>query len=477
MGNSLRPALGIHRTTDPLHTRETKLAYAAYGRYGGVRGVLLGQHVRHSQAGAELTAMISRYGVRPAYVAYRYVLRSQSVPFNDTLRSTLTTHANDGGLCGILIDAGNMVTGQNEYDRSRSDTSSVDSLLLSAGSSSAKTAWYAVLDDLADTLNALVDSQGRKIPVLIRLFPEANGWISYLSGEGVNGVSQVETRTITSLVGSGTVLTAVLANRPSPAELNFSLTAGSYCQITGASAGYNGGYYISAASPSTDPVGSPVTLTLIKSNGATVTAGTAAALGSIYLNSGFNHAGRDRSVNLMQLISDTITYLRTTKGITNALFGTAPYPKDSFGAHWTSTETNLDVAGRDLAYSNWYPGHSKVDVWGMDYYYFSSVVANASAADSVLVSTTKALQVNGGGKPFFCYEFGNQPGGATAAGSAQEGYWTRTLDAFVTQWPISGFSLWDQGYFPTPSDPAGPSFAAMVADPRCITLAKFQRGY
>jgi hypothetical protein len=386
--------------------------------------------------------------------------------------STIQAHANAGGICGLHTHFPNFITTQDCYDRDRVSTAAVDNLLASAEASTEKTAWYAYLDGIADFLNELVDAGGTKIPMAVRFFHEMNGWHNYLINDDENGAAQIETRTITSLNGSGTNLTAVLAARPAPAALNFSLTAGTYVQITGASAGYNGGYRVSSCTPTGDTEGVAATLVLVKSNGTAVTAGAAGVPGVIYRTDGFWWAGRDRAVNLMQLFREAVRYLRHIKGVRNALYYAPLYPHDQHGVHWSSKETNVDSIGRTFAYDNWYAGETNTDLAGMDYYHFATGAVADCQSDATIQASVRRIK-EAVPKPFFMCEFGATVNGL---GDTQVGFWNTAFGG-VKNFGVAAMLIWDETFFPESTDPAGPSFAAMLADPKCITLAKFNRGW
>lgn len=437
---------------------------------------MLGQAARPFKYGAEIAAMPARWGVRPAFLEYSYIPGSGaygSAPIHAAMVAALTTHANDGGIVGLNFHFPNFITTFDCYDRLRDDTACVDNLLASAGVSTEKTAWYSYLDGIADTLNALVDSQGRKIPVAVRLFHESNGWHNYLLNDDANGANQVETRTITSLTGSGTVLTAVMEARPAPAAYNFSLAAGTYVQITGASAGYNGSYQVSVCTPTGDPEGQVSTLSLVRSNGSAVTAGAAAAPGTLYATAGFWWAGRDRSANVMKLFNEAVRYIRVIRRVTNALFYTAPYPYDQYAVHWSSNEAQVDSIGRSFAYTNWHPGDENTDLQGIDYYHFATAYTADVSADSVLQASAARIKALSPGKPLFMGEIAALSNGR---GDTQAGFWTGYVNGILAI-GVAANLLWDETFFPESTDPAGPSFQVMLDDPRCITLAKLSRGW
>jgi hypothetical protein len=76
-------------------------------------------------------------------------------------------------------------------------------------------------------------------------------------------------------------------------------------------------------------------------------------------------------------------------------------------------------------------------------------------------------------KPFFMCEFGATVNGL---GDTQVGFWNTAFGG-VKNFGVAAMLIWDETFFPESTDPAGPSFAAMLADPKCITLAKFNRGW
>lgn len=160
-----------------------------------------------------------------------------------------------------------------------------------------------------------------------------------------------------------------------------------------------------------------------------------------------------------------VTYLRDTKGITNAL-----YCWNINGADDSASITANNVQ----AYSQWYPGDAYVDIVSMDYYNNAAYSPTASVlwtlGRRVLREGVDALNAIAapGGKPVILAELGYQ-----SASASKPDLWELVgADMSSIYRDCAALALWRAPWGPDESHASAPSLARMMQADYCITLEK-----
>lgn len=461
--------------------------------YGNGRGVLVGVGRLASiisNAGDAATYFQQRTGKKPAIYIWDYCAPemypgNETTVTNDTAAAVnlMKAHWEAGGICGFHISWRNFRTASSGYsgdwfDRRRDRPADVTDLLLSSGASAAKTAYWAFIDNLATYLNTqLLDSRGRKIPQIFRLFAECNGWYDFVAGEGYNPGTQTD-RYITSIVKqAGGKYRITFAARPAGAGVPSIPLDGSVIQVTGSSdSNWNSRYDNGVVVSGNDNVGSILVADFWK--GEANPAGPAPADGTLraYPVNGFWWNGRDRAADLQQLTRDTMDYLRNTKGCTHILHATSLFPFNGVSSPWSSQETQTNASAQTFAYSNWNPGANYIDIGGIDYY--PSTSSTETMNNATLTASCLSHRVQTSNKPWLIHELGfGSDNSMSGAGHQVSGFWTREfLPYLLKNYPYcAGISFWSKYMFPDVGQPAYQSFVDMVNSDSIITLDKLKR--
>lgn len=357
----------------------------------------------------------------------------------------MKAHHRAGGMCGAIWHPNNMLTGGNNYDRDRDSGAAVTACLSPGGSKLAE--YRTALDAFATSVNSdLVDDAGVPIPLLVRTAGEANGWYDYPD------------MSVDSLTRSGTTATMHF-NRGANAIGSPWAGGAAKFQIRGASDSKWNKLHV-ATSYVQDGNGNGGTVTFQVTDSPTSSPG-----GTIttYPAAGAWWAGADRAADLNELVRQTITYLRDTKGCNQLLW--AP---------------NLFTWNRIYLSSN--PANYPYSLWldGMESYYdFLSVNLYQDEPTSWGFCDFGSQAIVDGFKPFadWCLANGRQvfiyEGGARYDGATTADFWgRRCFDAFREKFPmLCGFVFWSPLWMPTDGTPAVADFQQAMAHPRNRWLA------
>ena len=476
MSRQLRDGHGIGgaNCSDPSATKETNQLYHFLQSLNSSRALVGTSFMSVGSVVVDRPAIFEqRFGHTPAWIAWEYISPSKSPLGYAAAVAKLKAHHEAGGIVGIHCHIDNFhqitLTPQKfaeSYARDRSSTDAVTCLKASSSvNTAARALWYNWLDELSDFLNDdMVDSKGRKIPVIIRLFHEVNGYYNYLSGEGYgSGYAGSESLNITNVQVVGDQITfTYAAGLPDTfvPQRNDTIQVKGY---TGASAVYNGFYRIYSLDLSNRTVTSVFYET------------PQAVTGSPTFNVcvGFWWAGADRADDLMIVYKEAVDRIRTTNVVHNALYATCLYPYNG-SMHWSSNPDGADKFGNLLAYSRWYPGNNYLDVITSDWYDRSGMYPGISMENQTFKASSLRIRDENGSKPFLIAELGFDTVGKTEEGFWTRNFWTPLKDSMPF---YGGFSFWDDSYFPNANDKAFQSFKDMLDDPAILTLERLNRGY
>jgi hypothetical protein len=446
-GRALR---GSSIPSNPNATREAKSLYARlcteFGAAGGsARRMFIGvnetaaavpYYTRNGDHIASLT------GKTPLLRHYWPVAKA-SQGYTE-LVAAVKDHYRKGGICATIWHPKNYITGGNNYDRPRDDWEPVIQCLSPSGSQLA--AYRADLDGFADMLNNdLRDDAGRKIPFIVRIFNEINGWADYPD------------MSVTSLTRSGNTATLHFSKGGNTIHSQWS-NPGAKFQIRGAiDTKWNTIFNISSFVLDGDGLGGTVTFTVTSnptSNpGGTITCNALA---------GDWWAGLDRSADVLTLARQTIDYLRDVKGCDQLIWSCDIFTNNRLAA---SMDPNT------YPYTNWLTGmDSYWDVVGSNLYqdeptswgYCDFGATQVVSAFDTLVAWAEARQ-----RPVMFHEFG-----ARYDGRETTNFWgTRCMKRFDALYPkLIGACTWTLPTFlPTPGvDVAVADFASAMSNPRYV---------
>lgn len=365
-------------------------------------------------------------GKTPLWLSYEWPDPNTSPNGYAAMVAALKAHHAAGGICAIHVHWFSY-TGGNSWRR-RKDSYAEVTQIKNGGAGYAT--WTALLDRLATFFNVdMVDSSGNKIPVILRLFHECNGWYDYTS---IN---------LTAASWSGNTYTFQTATPHGFSSSLFRLF------VEGCSpSGYNQ-YFEATAFPNS---------TTFEVAGWTGNPGTCTVLGTVYAATGFWWAGSDRAADLMTVWRETVAYLRDAKGVHNALYCWCMYPYD--GNLFPSSDPS------SYPYAPWWPGDAYVDICAIDYY--GESVSGYAMTQAALRSSMGMLRYYSTtkGKPFGIAELGYRGGMSNA-----DLMTTRTFNAIHQHFPDTSFvAFWDQSTFPAPADTAYAGFQSALQDSRVI---------
>lgn len=476
MSRQLREGYGVGgaNCSDPSATKETNQLYHFLQSLNSSRAVVGTSFMSAGAVVADYPAMFEeRFGHTPGWIAWEYISPSKNALGYTAAVSKLKAHHEAGGIVGIHCHIDNFhqytLTPQKFVESYARDRSSKDAVACLRADSSVNTAaralWYTWLDEFSYFLNNdMVDSKGRKIPVIVRLFHEVNGFYNYLNGEGYgSGYTGSETLSITNVQVVGDQITfTYAAGLPDTfvPQRNDTIHVKGY---TGASAVYNGFYRIY----SLDSANRTVTSVFYETPQAVTGTPT------FYVCTGFWWAGADRADDVMVVYREAVNRIRTTNNVHNALYATCLYPYNG-SMYWSSNPDGADKFGNQLAYSRWYPGNSYVDVVTSDWYDRGGMYSGITMDNPTFKSSSLRMRDAHGSKPFLIAELGFD-----TVGKTEEGFWTRDFwNPLKKNMPFyGGVSFWDDNYFPNVNDKAFQSFKDMLDDPALLTLDRLNRGY
>lgn len=348
-------------------------------------------------------------------------------------------HYRAGGMCGTIWHPNNILTGENNYDRDKSDYSAVTQCLSPSGSALA--AYRAELDDFADMLNNDFVVDGVKIPLLIRTGGEANGWYDYPD------------MSVDSLTRSGTTATMHFSRGGNP--ITGTWAVGAKIQIRGASdPKWNQMHLVTGYVLDGDSNGATVTFQI-----ATSPVSSPSGTITTYPSAGAWWAGADRAADLNLLTRQTIEYLRDVKGCNQLLW--AP---------------NLFTWNRIYLSSN--PATHPYSLWldGMENYYdyvsiniYQDEPVSWGYCDFGHQSILDGFQpfvdwCNEHGKPILIYEFGAKYDGATTGD-----FWSRRCMSVFDNTNfrrLAGVVFWSPTFLPTDGTLAVADFQQATSNPR-----------
>lgn len=434
VGSTITAAMryaGAVPATDPNATAETVATYRRLLTGFGNGTIALGASDRSRSDGtlfyntvATIQAACGKY---PVMLAWEWADPATQPVEYALMVSSLKAHYARGGICGVHFHFGSFLAGGSASDKDR-EKASFDEVTQIKASGTRITQYRATLDKIATFLNTDMVSGSTEIPVIVRLFHELNGW------------SDEPDQTISSMTTTGGFATA-----------NFSaphgLVPGDFLQVNSCTpTAYNGLRYISTV-PSTTQVtfeqgGSPAALS-----------GT----GIAYKVVGFWWAGNDRAADLKIVWQETVTYLRDTKGVHNALYSWCPYTYD--GILFVSSNPAT------YPYATWWPGNNFVDVVATDYYGENKGALNWGIDKDAFRASTRTLIRNycdAQRKPFVFAELGYRVGGDVA------NLWDElTFTPMLRDFPqCRAVSFWGPEFMGVAGTAAYAGFQAALADPR-----------
>lgn len=464
-----------------------------FKKFGGTNGLMLSalrlnNQVHNQDDTAGLIYQMT--GKKVAHIQWDYIDPGLKFFINQGLQAKATLdwtsgiqalkdHWNAGGTVGLGVTYPNFVTGGDWFDRRRSNFSEVSLLKEENSTSQAFIDYRAALDRLADMLNTqLIAADGTKIPVVLRMFGETNGWYDYLPGEGLDPEFQLPGRVLTGLSRQVGTSLYQLTFAPRPAHSPGIPGIGGTIQVEGTSnpawSGRYTPYQVVSGNLATDPYNQPLTILAWK-GGSNPTGSLDVSSGSAiaYESSGAWYAGRDRAEDLMVVIRETLDYLWFQKGCTHIINSTCLFPEQ----YWSTIETNKDRLGRTFDYSNWNPGENYVQMLGADYY--TSTSAATTDKFGVISSLTKQRSLFDASKPFVMHELGFNMGfdsnQYTGPANTTVDFWSKEIAAIRQNLPfLSSIGIWDHHYIPATTDPAFPDFVSTVNND-LITLDKLNR--
>lgn len=429
--------------SNPNATKEARLLYARLKNQfgagsGSERGFFIGAN---ESSGAAPYFYATKTRVEDIAGKTPLMLTTFPVAQDDQNYSAFVQRVKDhysaGGICATIFHPDNYLTGGPPHDRDRDNWDAVHALLSPSGSHLAT--YRAKLDILADTLNNDLVVDGVKIPHIIRLGGEANGWVDYPD------------RNVINLTRSGTTATMQIT-APSGTVEGFGV--GRFFQIRGAAdSGWNSCWKVGAVSYGSDNTSATITFTvpgsLASSPSGTITS---------YALSGYFWAGADRASALNTLIQQTVVYLRDTKGCNQLIFGSDCF---TYNRIYESSKNSNN------AYSLWLDGmdnyYDFVSVnlyqdndlsWGQHDFGNQYVVENFN----VWADWAEAR-----GRPIFIHEYG-----ALVAGQSLAGFWTdKCFSAFDDKYQrLAGAAFFRPPWLPDAGSPVGNDLAKALSNPR-----------
>lgn len=417
--------------TDPNATAETVAAYRRLLIEYGNGSIALGASDRSRSNGTlfygTVEAIRVACGKYPVMLAWEWA-DPVSEPVEYALMvSSLKAHYGRGGICGVHFHFGSFLAGGYDSDKDRKKATYAEVTQIKVGGSAVAT-YRLTLDKIANFLNTDMVVKGVKIPVVVRLFHELNGW------------ADEPDQTISSMTTTGGFATP-----------NFSaphgLVPGDFLQLNSCTpTAYNGLRYVSTV-PSTTQV------TFEQSGSPAALSGT----GIAYKVVGFWWAGNDRSADLKIVWQETIAYLRDTKGVHNALYSWCPYPYDGILFNSSNPAT--------YPYATWWPGNDYVDIVAIDYYGENKGASNWGIDKDAFRNSTNTMIRNyceAQRKPFVIAELGYRVGG-DVVNLWDELTFTPLLRDFTQ---CRAVSFWGPEFMGAPGTPAYAGFQAALADPR-----------
>jgi len=421
--------------TDSSATTETVAAYRRLLINFGSGTVALGANERSRSDGTlfygTVAALEAACGKYPVMLAWEWA-DPDSAPVEYALMvSSLKAHYARGGICGMHFHFGSFLAGGSSSDKDR-EKASYDEVTQIKSTGTRVTQYRATLDKIANCLNNDMVVGGVKIPIILRLFHELNGW------------SDEPDQTISTMTTTGGFATA-----------NFSaahgLVPGDFIQVNSCTpTAYNGLRYISTA-PTTTQV------TFEQSGSPAALSGTGIAFKVV----GFWWAGNDRAADLKIVWQETVAYLRDTKGVHNALYCWCPYTYD--GILYASTNPAT------YPYATWYPGDAYVDIVATDYYGEDKGASNWGIDKAAFRDSTNAIIRNycqAKSKPFMVAELGYRVGGSIA------NLWDElTFTPLLRDFPqCRAVSFWGPEFMGVEGTAAYAGYQAALADDRVIGL-------
>lgn len=470
-----------------------KKVVQTFNKYGGSNGVVLSalrlnKEVHNQDDTPNIIYQMT--GKKVAHIQWDYIDPYLNFFINQGVQAkalldwasgiqALKDHWNAGGTVGLGVTYPNFVTGGDWFDRRRDIFTEVSFLKEENSSTQAFKDYRAALDRLADMLNTqLIAADGTKIPVVLRMYGETNGWYDYLPGEGLDPDFQLPGRVITSLSRQVGTSLYQITFAPRPLHSPGIPGIGNTMQVTGTSdsrwSGRYTPYQVVSGNLSTDPYNQPLTILAWKggsnpSGSIDVSSGSAIA----YPSSGSYYAGIDRAEDLMIVIRETLDYLRFKKGCTQIINSTCLFPE----LFWSTNEANKNALGQTFDYSNWMPDPNYVDMGGADYY--TSTSSATTNKPGVISSLAKQRSLAGTTKPFVMHELGfnmsSDSNMHTGPANSQVNFWSTEVAAIKQNLPfLSSVGFWDHNYIPATTDAAFPDFVSTVNN-GLITLDKLNR--
>lgn len=354
-------------------------------------------------------------------------------------------HHRKGGICATIWHPNNYLTGGNNYDRPRDDWAPVLACMSPSGSKLAE--YRADLAAFAATLALCVDDDGKRIPFIVRIGNETNGWYDYPD------------MSVTSLTRSGTTATMHFNRGANTIGTVWSNTTTGKFQIRGASdSKWNTLFNISTWAADPDGNGGTVTFTVN-------TSPTSNPSGTITCNglAGDWWAGADRSADVLALWRQTIDYLRDVQGCNQLIWSCDIYTDNRLAA-----SMNPFTPGQE--YSLWLDGMENYwDVVGSNLYQDEPLTwgyCDFGAAQVVNSFQLLADWATKYGRPVMFMEFG-----ATYNGRSDPLFWSqKAMGAFDAKYPtLAGAKTWTPAAFlPTPGTPTAADFAVAMSNPRYV---------
>lgn len=427
-------------------TVEARLLYARLkNKFGFGSGSERGFFIGANESGGESYSLTTNRlraltgGKSPLFLT-TFPRRPIDAGYSD-LVSRVKAHYAAGGICATIVSPASPIVGIDSHDRDRDSAAHLESLLAPSGSKLALYRQY--LDEFADSVNNDMAVDGVKIPMLVRLFGESNGWMDYPD------------RTVLSLSRSGTTATMQIY---AAANVGSGFGSGNKFQIRGASdAGWNAMWTVWNITTNTSTT---ATVTFV------VPSSLAAAPTGIitsYATAGYFWAGADRAAQHNELVRQTVDYLRDVKGCNQLIFGSNCF---TYNRIYSTTDNTTQP------YSQWLSGME-------NYYDFVSVniyqdnpiswgYHDFGAASVVDGFNVWAEWAESHGRPIFIHEYG-----ALDVGLNSPDFWSaKCYSAFDLKWHrCIGAAHFRQPWLPDVGTPAGNDLAIALSNPRYRWLA------
>lgn len=425
--------------SNPNATVETRLLYARLkSQFGSRAGAACPMFIGGNETGGTtpvFTATQERIqaltGKKPYFRPFFWVS-----PANGAYSAQLAMakeHVRAGGITGTIWHPNNYLTGGNNYDRSRDDWDAVLACLSPGGSRLAQ--YRADLDIFANALNTdFRDDNGKKIPLIVRIGNEHNGWFDYPD------------MTVTSLTRSGTTATMTFTRGANPLAAQWA-AANTQFKIRGASdSKWNKTHYVGSYVAAGDGSGGTVTFTVTDSP-------TSNPSGTIlvYPLAGDWWAGADRAADALTLWRQTIDYLRDVRGCDQIIWCC-----NLFAYNRATFSTNP----ANFPYSTWLNGME--NYWDCISFNFYQDLDPATwpfhdVGHPEVTGSIQSMIDWAGSRPVFVYEYG-----ARVAGRLP-GWWEDDcmgrMDTNPVWRRVAGVTTWTPDVFlPVPGTPAGNEF-------------------